>query len=155
MFDGAKKPENFQAGRSLSPPGVIVDGSGWFDCKSKVYTVEVPQDMNCEICTFEWKYKSPDNNYSNPHNSVCVDMWANEVWQDDNKAGLPIANMRFDEQEDAQNFLDELEGKDSFGEGGGEWFVMISAAVLSLICLIACCVFCGKRRVRNYILEWI
>ena len=144
LFDGAKKPENFNNGQSIVPTGQVADSSGWFDCKSKTYTVSVPENLTCEICTFEWRYKAPN---TTAHNSVCVDMWANEVWQDDNQAGLPRVGMRFDEQEDAQNFLDELENKKSFGEGAGEWIIMISTLLLTLILLICCCAFCAKRRV--------
>lgn len=144
LYDGANKPTNFKNGTSLVPSGEVVNGSGWFDCKSSTYTVKVPGTATCEICTFEWKYKAPN---SSSNSSICVDMWANEIWQDDNKAGLPRKSMTFDEEDDAQKFLDELENKKSFGRGTSEWILMIIALLFSLILLACCCAFCAKRRV--------
>ena len=144
MYNGAKKPQDFKTRAIITPINTINDGTGWFQCNSKKYEIFVPENAKCEICTFEWRYKPVK---AIEHNSICVDTWANQIWEEDHNTKLPRTMMRFTQQSDAQNFLDNLEGKRTFGEGVGEWVMMISSLVLSFIVLISCCVFCGKRRV--------
>ena len=144
VFNGARLPSKFKNGTTLSP--INIDSSeGWFKCATKKYRFFVPDNLTCELCTFEWSYKKLGSQSSN---SICADTWANSIWYSDDNVSVPRPNMRFERRSQAQDLLDDIEGKSTFGDGAGEWIVMIASLVVGLVLTLTCCVFCGKRRVR-------
>lgn len=95
VYNGARKPSKFRDGVIISPNHTNTNSDGWFSCSSRVYTAKVPENLTCELCTFEWSYKKIG---TEKFNSLCVDTWANSVWHPEDHVNIPRLNMRFEKR---------------------------------------------------------
>lgn len=143
LYNGEKKSSDFSAPEIIVPRGISnLDVNGFFDCNNSDYSIMIPENFECEICTFEWVWQKDPT--KKEYRRSCADIYSIHKLSRQNGANPQF--LMFSDQQKAQTFLDKTYGIQDLQNNSFGWVLLISSIVLTLILLTVCFIFCSKKR---------